>query len=273
MVFFSAILTVATIVQAFFIHDANEISRRAAVAAETAAKAARDSVDMAKSGQKSADEALAATRSIAVANQKSAEATERTAAILDKVSNAAAESNQTAKTSADAAQKTANALEKSLEMEKDTAQKSLRAYVYVGASAMTFTPAKDGKGGELETTLTIDNKGVTFAHDVIISSNLICVPTSFKGPFDLNLFGHSTHQDLGPAGNFQLKTKAIIDSVQWKGYTAGTHTAWIFGEITYTDDFKVKHHSHFRFKPTDSLSSTIPRTWLLIYADQGNDSD
>lgn len=159
----------------------------------------------------------------------------------------------------------ATRLKETVDTMKDTAQRQLRAYVFIQDAYITnVAPPPPLYPGQIRpptaaevtnpavgpvATLTIRNFGQTPAHDVIHWGN-ICIReyplVSTLPPKDMNL--PTTRMPLSPDGRSSknLAMSALLTPQEIQNLRNGTHGIYVYGDIIYKDIFGNEWFSNYR---------------------------
>jgi hypothetical protein len=170
---------------------------------------------------------------------------------------------------ASAAQKSAEVAEKTVEIMSDTAQRQLRAYIFVKTDDKSVVLDSDSV---LTVTTIVKNFGQTPAHNIITSQHIgtYVLPISPDNPLDnLSFADNSSTSALAPGevtyirNNPQKLTARLIADIE-----SGVVALFVLGEIKYYDSFGTPQSTKYRMFSTGEV---FIRKGLTYYYD-GNEA-
>ncbi|HVX11169.1 MAG TPA: hypothetical protein VHC22_08315 [Pirellulales bacterium] len=143
--------------------------------------------------------------------------------------------------------------EKSAEESADSAKKTLAEVQGIGRKLLQAYVSIEGiqvKADEMTDqfiiTMVIVNDGITRAHDVSVTTGTTYGPLSYQGPFETISPQSAIKMVLGPAGQFTSVFMLDISDARRKALKNGEGVLWIFGRITYRDDFGSQRYTEYR---------------------------
>jgi hypothetical protein len=219
-------------------------------------------------------EIATATKETAVANQSTASATAWNTKWLGDMSGSVKEavalsqkSNDTAEKAANAAVKSAATQELALAASQVVSQTQLRAFISVTG---TLEPSKTTN--QLVSKIQVHNSGITPAHNVDVREVVDCLALSALPP-DIpppppGYFIPPSRTSVSPGNSIQRETAIRMDN--WTAWDKKIVRGWVYGLVSYTDEFEKLHFTHFRFYLGNDLQTNQP---ALFMADDGNDSN
>lgn len=146
---------------------------------------------------------------------------------------------------------------------EDTAQRQLRAYVFVAFADLRNV----GVGGPMIGTVRIVNNGQTPAYKLVGWTRL---------GFDTKLgVGDLTPFNLGPRGaqfSYTVTGKLVLTEADYAGIVQGKTPVYVYGEIRYEDAFGKKQFTRFRLMYKGDGIARSPQTMLpMVGAPEGNE--
>ena len=162
--------------------------------------------------------------------------------------------------------------EKQRELSEKTAERQLRAYVFVEGDSKDNLPVVDAVNGIIKFPLKAINRGQTPAYKVTRWSNVEVLPY----PLTVDLEGIPAGAvwfalDLGPNTpvGMEASRRQPWSQDQIDGVLAGTMRIYVYGEVRYLDIFKNEQNTKFRFMARVLRDGSIPG---LEACEEGNDA-
>jgi hypothetical protein len=173
---------------------------------------------------------------------------------------------------ANAAKQAADAARDSVNLAGDTAEKQLRAYLFVQGSEAPDIDEWDGKG----LGVILKNYGQTPAYDVHFWHGLALkeLPLTSALPVPPPKIDNPTKTVLNPGQEMTLPLRAPrqLTPAERQAVLAQTSTIYVFGEIYYRDIFKKDHVAKFRMHY--EIVPAGPGTFRGMRPDtEGNEAD
>jgi hypothetical protein len=167
--------------------------------------------------------------------------------------------------SASAARKSANAAAATVKIMQDTAEKQLRAYVYVVAAARQWDGVR-----EPILKVQIKNAGQTPAYDCVRYAVEAVSPIFPQHPGEFETIPNNTQKyksPIPPGESVEIVSTALrVDPRQIGEISRGRGAVYLFGRIEYRDAFGNNRESKFRLVCT---GENITRG-LFAVCDEGN---
>jgi hypothetical protein len=149
------------------------------------------------------------------------------------------------KTAAIAAKDAAEATKESVALTRQTAERQLRAYVFV---EKIDPPKRDAP--RVFFNVAYKNSGQTPAYDVVVRANTAFGPAQLKSPLVDPAKPRPTASRfiLPPGSTHYMQVVPLnLRPEQIAACDAGTHSIYIFGTIRYRDAFKKDRWTNFRY--------------------------
>jgi hypothetical protein len=171
----------------------------------------------------------------------------------------------------DEARAATKAAEDAVDVTRETAQRQLRAYVFVDNVLVT----DDGENGSSHALLKLRNTSTTPAYKVRSSVQIefnhdrraTYNPPELEGEDQKTIM-----MDIGGGGyRSRPYTRKARDFTDQKSIRATDCYIHVFGKVSYADCFGIKRHGRFHFVGRAEARST--GTIEMDYADQGNEYD
>jgi hypothetical protein len=159
--------------------------------------------------------------------------------------------------------------ERQLRYLSETAERQLRAYVFVVQIKVT-----DPDSQHPQAEVVIRNTGQTPAHDTIVSSaaNVYNFPPPTT-VFDPTPVGPASSRFVfGPdgLGHKHIPLKTLLNEVVMRGMRDGQCILYVWGEVLYKDVFGKSQYTKFRFMIGGE--SAWPETNLMVVCPEGNEA-
>jgi hypothetical protein len=176
------------------------------------------------------------------------------------------ESLTDAKIAADAAKESADATKASVDLSRQTAERQLRAYVYIDGGSFDYSGAYDSFRG----TLCLKNYGQTPAYDQEVHASVRVFPVDAP-VFNFTKSGRpSAKSTIGPGGESNIRRTVRSSGNEFDEVIDRKKAVFMWGFVTYRDAFDQTQTLEFRCVSARTRESN--NVWVMEpYPDHGGD--